>query len=332
MLLVGLLSSAFAVASLGSSSSSSFSVRLAARSDILPVGILIERAFAFNRFENGANDDDDNDAAVARTYSTSRDRSWVESWITCARIALDVERRMTPWDWCRHAQLVAEDSESGAILGFAEVWAEDAESLANASAVTPQPVLFNLCVSEVARRRGVARELVRQCEDRCRSWGEEELFLKVRADNDAACELYVTSGYEILETRPVAELSAWQDRWKGGAAPLRVLKKRLAGAMGGATAGASDRAAAAIRPKGADEFEVTLDDVLAYKDRDALIWFGLLLARNAEFLAPSYRIFPAAAAFLGWFTYYWIIKIVSGNFDAAGVESVVREAADALSL
>ena len=131
-----------------------FRVRLAARSDILPVGTLIERAFASNRIEDD-------------TFASSAKRSWAESWFTAARISLDVERRMTPWDWCRHAQLIAEDSNSGELLGFCEVWAEDLESLSNVSALTPQPVLFNLCVSEAARRRGVAKELVEDCERRC---------------------------------------------------------------------------------------------------------------------------------------------------------------------
>ena len=45
---------------------------------------------------------------------------------------------------------------------------------------------------------------------------------------------------------------------------------------------------------GTYELSVTLDTVLAHDDGEALVWFALLVGRNARFLSPVY--FAAAAA------------------------------------
>ena len=106
-------------------------------------------------------------------------RSPITAALTRLRLALDVERRTTPWDWCRHQQFVVEDTSTGRLLGFAELWAENAAACGAAEAATPQPVVFNLCVAASARRTGVAQALLRRCEEASRSWGDRQLYLKV---------------------------------------------------------------------------------------------------------------------------------------------------------
>ena len=69
-------------------------LRLARRDDLLRIASLINGAFAIRRERNG-----------------------LERSLNTARLALDVERRLTPWDWSRHAQLVAESGD-GDIVGF----------------------------------------------------------------------------------------------------------------------------------------------------------------------------------------------------------------------
>ena len=166
------------------------------------------------------------DGSRRTTFNSATSYGPLDSLNTRLRLALDVESRMTPWDWCRHAQVVAEDAQSGRILGFAEVWGEDAESLNNLTAKSPQPVVFNLCVAKEARRRGVAMGMLARCEEEAARWGDEALHLKVREDNMAACRLYEGAGYELIETRPVADIPSWQEQWKGGVVPLRVMRKR----------------------------------------------------------------------------------------------------------
>jgi len=228
-----------------------------------------------------------------------------------ARLALDMEQRMTPWHWCRHAQLVAEDAVDGAILGYVEVWAEDAASLQNLSAVTPQPVLFNLCVAPNARRSGVARDLVRECEAQCSSWGEDNLFLKVRGDNRPALQLYEREGFEPLGLRAPPSLPAWQERWKGGVGPLQLMQKDWSGSSPPESQLARAQArTSAPKPKSARDFVVSIEQVLEYEDRDALIWYALLLFRNQKPL-PANRLLPVLAAVAtsaAWVSFWSLLR------------------------
>jgi len=260
-----------------------FRVRRAARNDLLALSSLVEEAFA----------------SRAPTFLTAG-RSQLATLTTTARIALDMEKRMTPWDWSRHTQLVAESS-TGRIVGFAELWGEDAAALHNMSALTPQPVLFNLCVAKEARCQGIAQALLEQCEDQCRSWGDDSLYLKVRADNDAAYTLYRREGWELVETRAAVPLPEWQSRWKGSALPLRLMRKTVDPP--------TRRPSEAVPAKGFDEFAVTLESVLAYKDRDAVVWFLLLIVRNAGMLPSSYRVVPTAIVLGLWGSWILIIKL-----------------------
>ena len=172
-------------------------------------------------------------------------------------------------------------------------------ALLNASSITPQPVVFNLCVANGARRSGVASHLVQRCEDQAREWGDSRLFLKVRQDNDAARQLYQAKGYQLLEGRSAPELPAWQERWKGGAMPLELMYKQL-----------FPPSAATLRAKQPAEFTVSLDKVLAYDDWDAVLWFVLLILRNRDSLSPVYgALSGAAAAAAGLAT--WLLLVTS---------------------
>ena len=277
---------------------SSPSIRLARRTDLPALASLLYESFAVQSIAPTEGMDD---------RSVPVPRSWLEVAITKGRLAADIEQRMTPWDWSRHAQIVAED-ENGRAVGFVEVWGEDAMALYNETAQTPQPVLFNLCVSSDARRGGVARMLVQRCEEECRSWGDPELYLKVRDDNPAASRLYGGAGFQVLEQRDPPELPAWQERWKGdgGKQPLQLLRKELT-----RKDGSTSTVTPAIPARRPQEFEVTIDSVLAYKDREALIWFVLLILRNTNRLTPTYRVLPALAAIATWAAYYGLIKILS---------------------
>ena len=46
------------------------------------------------------------------------------------------------------------------------------------------------------------------------AWGEANLYLKVREDNEPAMRMYEASGYELRSTREPPSLPGWQDRWK----------------------------------------------------------------------------------------------------------------------
>ena len=272
------------------STSAPHTVRLAQRNDLAKSAVLLHDSFRAQEptFKSAA------------SFAGDTKRELVRA-MTIVRLALDMEQRSTPWDWCRHAQLVAENS-NGQLLGFVEVWAEDASSLHNTSAVTPQPVLFNLCVAPDARRTGVARDLVRAVEDQCRRWEEELLFLKVRSDNQAALRLYEVEGFEHLGERAPQPLPDWQDRWKGGAGQLSLMCKTLhAGRR-------SERASQPPppRPKSAADFIVTVDQVLQYSDFDAIVWYTLLLLRNQKPMKVD-RLLPIAAAlatYAGWIEFW----------------------------
>lgn len=265
-----------------------WAVRVAARRDLLPVAEVMHDAFA-----------PDGRANTEPTYgSTVYRRSWLEKQLTKLRLAIDIERRLTPWDWRKHRQLVLEDQASGEILGFAEVWAEDRAALGNVTSLTPQPVLFNLCVAEKARRDGAAAALVARCEEHCAAWGEACVFLKVRADNTAGRALYRRAGYTELQERPPADMPDWQTRWKGGALPLILMAKPLPGSAlsqitsaiaeshsgrGSAEAGgALDRlqGLASIGKRSPaqrddDELSISYADIARFNDPDANVWFAL---------------------------------------------------------
>ncbi len=61
---------------------------------------------------------------------------------------------------------------------------------------------------------------------------------------------------------------------------------------------------------GFDEFAVTYDMVREYADRDAYIWFFLLLLRNSGSLTPAYRLLPLVAVLAGFASYELVVKLL----------------------
>jgi ribosomal-protein-alanine N-acetyltransferase len=79
----------------------------------------------------------------------------------------------------------------GRFAGMALAWApsEDAE-------------LLLLGVTAQARRRGLARALVRAVLQQARALGSRAIYLEVAADNLAAQRLYESEGFDLINRRP----------------------------------------------------------------------------------------------------------------------------------
>lgn len=96
---------------------------------------------------------------------------------------------------------VACESKSGKVVGFAEV---DARPLGAGSNKTDpkglnRSYMYNLAVDKKWKRKGIATELIRECErfvsDMHELCAENRLYLRVRSCNLAAIELYTSLGY-----------------------------------------------------------------------------------------------------------------------------------------
>lgn len=59
------------------------------------------------------------------------------------------------------------------------------------------PYISNLAVSTEYRRRGIAKQLLYQCEATAAKWGFRKLYLHVLDNNQQARNLYQSSGYVI---------------------------------------------------------------------------------------------------------------------------------------
>jgi GNAT superfamily N-acetyltransferase len=127
-----------------------------------------------------------------------------------------------------NALLVAQDG--GELLGACGVNVERQPALYASGYV---PVLANLVVDPGARRRGIGKRLVRQCEDVVRGWGYSKLFLKVEEANAPAQKLYSKLGYRSLQTDRAAEIPRGSSGVFGGSVQwvptnLVVMEKHLA--------------------------------------------------------------------------------------------------------
>jgi ribosomal protein S18 acetylase RimI-like enzyme len=76
---------------------------------------------------------------------------------------------------------------------------------------TPHRYVYisNLAVSRDFRRRGVAGELLTNCEQLTKSWGYTEIHLHVMGDNERGRNLYKKLGYEIVSTELVWSIIPW---------------------------------------------------------------------------------------------------------------------------
>jgi ribosomal protein S18 acetylase RimI-like enzyme len=140
------------------------------------------------------------------THSFHFDRGWM-SWFTPLfklGIAEDLRHRLRsqvpnprpsklPQPVCSIA--ICTDMSQSYVVGTIEVGAR------NASDRLPRnryAYISNLAVSKEWRRKGVAQELLIECEQIAKDWGYTELYLHVMADNERGRNLYQKLGYELV--------------------------------------------------------------------------------------------------------------------------------------
>ncbi len=90
------------------------------------------------------------------------------------------------------------------MTGF--VWEENGRIVGNLSLSLANPsagywVISNVAVHPTYRRRGIARELLEAALELARAQGGRTVLLQVRADNEAACQLYLGYGFTCYHTR-----------------------------------------------------------------------------------------------------------------------------------
>ncbi len=94
----------------------------------------------------------------------------------------------------------------------------------------PEATLLTLAVHPDRRRRGLARALLGDLEERMRTEGAEEMFLEVAAGNDAALGLYAAFGYRPVGARALlSPRRAAAGRCAGAAAGPRSVRARHSG-------------------------------------------------------------------------------------------------------
>lgn len=90
----------------------------------------------------------------------------------------------------RHRAYVVAEDDRGELLGWAGILIAG-----------DQAEILTVGVVPVARRRGIATELLDVLVQRARERGARELFLEVRVDNDPAQRLYEREGFAVLGRR-----------------------------------------------------------------------------------------------------------------------------------
>lgn len=91
--------------------------------------------------------------------------------------------------------LIAEDAASADPLGFAIAHAETDAGTFLAEDARRVGRLTDLFVTEAARGRGIARALIKACEDHFRALGLRHMQIGVLARNTRAQRLYEAAGY-----------------------------------------------------------------------------------------------------------------------------------------
>jgi len=141
---------------------------------------------------------------------TSQDKA-----LLTATLRRDLSDRFGSRNRADHILVVAEDTGSEAIVGSVGIEVSRLTSAAlNEQQATSddwydtaqeRPLLSNLAVSRDYRRRGIAKKLCRDAEAAVKSWGYDEVLLKVEKGNRKAFNLYKRLGYRVVATDPNAE-------------------------------------------------------------------------------------------------------------------------------
>jgi ribosomal protein S18 acetylase RimI-like enzyme len=98
---------------------------------------------------------------------------------------------------CIVASAFVAGGQSEILLGTAEV------ALRSSLIGMPRsPYISNFAVSPPYRRQGIGRKLLQRCELIAQNWNCPDLALHVLEDNQAAKELYFSSGYELHRIEP----------------------------------------------------------------------------------------------------------------------------------
>lgn len=92
--------------------------------------------------------------------------------------------------------LIAE--ENGAALGYAVILTRSVEDGTGDEIAYDYAYVVDLVVAEQARRRGIGRMLLDDCERRARAAGRDDLRITVLARNDGAHALYRALGFDDL--------------------------------------------------------------------------------------------------------------------------------------
>lgn len=110
-----------------------------------------------------------------------------------------------PYDISEHSFFVActmvtEEGSDKAIkeekiIGFVDVDTRRGRKLSDA----PRPYLSDLAVHKEHRRQGVAKLLIKFCEDESIRWGKRKLYLRVEEKNNGALAMYSDLGYERMD-------------------------------------------------------------------------------------------------------------------------------------
>uniref|UniRef100_A0A7S3V7G1 N-acetyltransferase domain-containing protein n=2 Tax=Chaetoceros debilis TaxID=122233 RepID=A0A7S3V7G1_9STRA len=110
-----------------------------------------------------------------------------------------------PYNICEHSFFVActmvtEERDDKAmkeekIIGFVDVDTRRVRKISDA----PRPYLSDLAVHKEHRRQGVAKSLIKFCEDESIRWGKKNLYLRVEEKNNGALAMYSDLGYERMD-------------------------------------------------------------------------------------------------------------------------------------
>lgn len=98
-----------------------------------------------------------------------------------------------PYNDPNHSMYVAVSKKTNEVLGFVDIDFRETKR----RYAPPRPYLSDLVVGEKWRRRGIARDLILQCERKVLELKKKTLFLRVEIDNEKALKMYFSLGYDF---------------------------------------------------------------------------------------------------------------------------------------